>query len=884
MSDESGGRRTSGPGGGRDERSEGGAPDGQDEGRREVTLMLSVPAMDCPSCAGKVEKALDRLGDLEAVDLRPTAGTVGVRYDPARRDGSDVIVAVEGAGYEVVDRALTGDGVAKDGTATHETIGGRSSSGPVELAPAATVWRTRRAIGTWIGAALLVAGLLLEFVVTDRNVTVLAFDLERVVPFTELPAVVPDAIAFSAAAVAFLAATLVSGLPVVRNGYYSARNRSLDIDLLMGTAIVAASAVGLFIEAATLAVLFSIAELLERFAMDRTRDSLRELMDLTPAEARVIRRAGGTTPGGVATGGSTTDRSTTDRSTTDRSTPNDTGSGRGETRPTDRDGTWHPVEAVRVGDVVAVKPGERIPVDGVVTAGTSAVDQSPITGESVPVDKATGDEVYAGTLNGSGYVEIEVTRAAAESTLARVIDLVREAQADRTERERFVDRFAGYYTPLVVVLAILTAAVPPLLVDGTHALTVAGFTHVVTGDPVVWFVRGLTLLVISCPCAFVISTPVTVASGLTAAARNGVLITGGSHLETVGEVDAVAFDKTGTLTTGDLAVTDVVPFGDATEAEVLRYAGALERRSEHPIAEAILRRADADAVALPDVSAFESLTGRGVRATVDGTTAYAGRPELFAERGFEGLDAVVGDHAEPDGGAFRPDVARGGGPAPNESIASLQRAGRTAVVVGTADRLVGVVGIADTVHPEARGAIEALRRLGVGPIVMLTGDNEGTARAVSEELGIDEHRAGLLPDEKVAAIDRLRAEHGTVAMVGDGINDAPALATADVGIAMGAAGSDAAIETADVALLGDDLGAVPYLRVLGRRSNGIIRQNVWSSLGMKLLLAVGVPFGYVSVALAVVVGDMGMSLGVTGNAMRLARLEPEETADPGAYI
>ena len=874
-------RPTSSPDGGRDGRTAGGPGDGREGTRRRVMLTLSVPAMDCPSCAGKVEKSLDRLGDLDAVDLRPTVGTVRVSYDPSRRDESDVVAAVEGSGYEVVDRAMTDDGAAEDETESHETIGGQSDS--VDVAPAAAVWRSRRAFGTWIGAVLLVAGLLLRFVVPDRNATVLTLDPEGIVPFDALLAALPETIAFSAAAIAFVVATLVSGVPVVRNGYYSVRNRSLDIDLLMGTAIVAASAVGLFIEAATLAVLFGIAELLERFAMDRTRNSLRELVDLTPAEARVVRRADDAGADDAEMGGTGKDDAH----------PEDTTPGRDEDRSIDRDGEWHPVEAVRVGDVVAVKPGERIPVDGVVRTGTSAVDQSPITGESVPVDKATGDEVYAGTLNGSGYVEIEVTRAAPESMLARVIELVREAQADRTDRERFVDRFAGYYTPIVVVLAILTAAAPPLLVDGSRALTVAGFTHVVVDDPLVWFVRGLTLLVISCPCAFVISTPVTVASGLTAAARNGVLITGGSHLETVGEVDAVAFDKTGTLTTGDLAVTDVVPFGDASESDVLRYAGALERRSEHPIGEAILRRADADGVALPDVSAFESLTGRGVRATVDGTAAYAGRPELFVDRGFEELEAVGGGHAETDGGhptsstgdgerrpdPGRSDAERSGGASASERIVALQRAGKTAVVVGTADRLLGVVGIADTVRPEARGAIEALRAFGVGSIVMLTGDNEGTARAVAEELGLDEHRAGLLPDEKVAAVDRLRTEHGTVAMVGDGINDAPALVTADVGIAMGAAGSDAAIETADVALMGDDLDAVPYLHVLGRRSNGIIRQNVWSSLGVKLLLAVGVPFGYVSVALAVVVGDMGMSLGVTGNAMRLARLESEETVE-----
>ena len=771
-----------------------GAADGGGSAR-ERTVTFSVPEMDCPSCAGKVDSSLGRLDGVLAVDLRATAGTATVTYDPDRIGESDVTSAIEGAGYEVTNRSGDGDEGEKDG----------------EIAPPSSVWTGRRAIRTWIGAVFLIGGLLFEFVV-GPNPTV----------------VVTPLFGLTAADTAFLVAVLSSGGPVVRGGYYSARNRSLDIDLLMGTAIVAATSIGLFVEAATLAVLFSVAELLEQYAMDRTRDSLRELMELAPNEATVIR------------------------------------SGKEVTVP---------VEDVAVGETVAVRPGEKVPVDGVVRAGTSAVDQSPITGESAPVDKADGDEVYAGTLNEAGYLEVEATTTEEGSTLSRIIDLVRDAEAEKTEKERFVDRFAGYYTPAVVVLAILTAAVPPLLIDGSVSVELAGYSHTFLGDWRTWFVRGLTLLVIACPCAFVISTPVSVTSGVTAAARNGVLIKGGNYLEAMGEVDAIAFDKTGTLTKGELAVTDVVPLGDASEADMLRYAGAVERRSEHPIAEAILDRVAEDGVELPDVSGFESITGEGVRGDVDGETYYAGKPGLF-----EKLDL---DHqaegTATDGGvaasvpAESPDVA--------ESIEAMQREGKTAILVGTEDRLIGLVGIADEIRPAAERAIENLHRLGVAPLVMLTGDNEGTARAVAGELGIDEYRAGLLPDEKVAAIEELEAEYGEVAMVGDGINDAPALATASVGVAMGAAGTDTAIETADIALMGDDIEKLPYLYALAHKANGVIRQNIWSSLGVKLLLAVGVPFGYVSVAAAVVVGDMGMSLGVTGNAMRLSRMDPDRFLD-----
>lgn len=733
--------------------------------REEVELV--VPEMDCPTCAGKVDKSLDGLDGVVEAGTKPTTGTVEVVYDAALVSVDDIVDAVEGAGYE----ATVGDG----------TLPSQSS-----------VWTSRRGLLTWAGAVFLTAGLLVEFVVTGVNVSV--FSVSR------LELGVSD--------VLLLVSVVVSGAPVVKGGYYSAKGLSLDIDLLMGTAIISATGVGLYVEAGTLAVLYSIAELLETYSMDKTRDSLRELVALSPEEATVVR---------------------------------------------DGEETTVPVEEVEVGDTVVVRPGKKIPVDGVVVEGESAVDESPITGESVPADKKEQDEVYAGTFNESGYLEVEATTDASKTTLSRIIELVGEAQEKKTEKEQFVDRFAGYYTPAVVVLAISTAAVPPLALGW---------------DATTWFVRGLTLLVIACPCAFVISTPVTVASGVTSAARNGVLIKGGNHLEAMGGVDAVAFDKTGTLTKGELTVTEVVPVGGVTEEEILRYAGALESKSEHPIGKAVLEVVDERGISYPDATGFENLTGKGVSATLEREKHYAGKPALFEEMGFE-FDALT------DGGEEMSVEEQDHGVELRRKIDEIQSQGKTVVVVGTDERVLGVLGIADEVRPSAKKAVENLHRMGVRPIVMLTGDNEGTARAVAEELGIDEYRAGLLPEEKVKAVEKLEEEHGDVAMVGDGVNDAPALATATVSVAMGAVGTDTAIETADIALMGDDLSKLPYLYALAHKANGVIRQNIWSSLGVKLLLAVGVPFGYVTVAVAVVVGDMGMSLGVTGNAMRLSRMTPD---------
>jgi Cd2+/Zn2+-exporting ATPase len=756
---------------------------------------FSVPDMDCPSCAGKVENALTAVDGVGAVETRPATGEVVVTVDDSGDAGAnaastdDLRAAIESAGY-----AVTGSSTSASGT---------------EVPAESDIWTSPRATKTWIAGGLLAVGLVAEFLLPGLNTT-----LGSVGPAT-----------FHLADVVLLVAAAVGGQEILRGGYYSARNLNLDIDFLMSAAILSAvtasllaPGTSLYSEAATLAVLFSIAELLEGYAMDQARNSLRELMNLSPDEATVRR---------------------------------------------DGDELTLPVEDVTIGDTVLVSPGEKIPMDGTVLEGSSAVNEAPITGESVPVDKSEGDEVYAGTINEEGYLEVAVTAAAADNTLSRIIELVEDAQSNRTEREQFVDRFASYYTPVMVTIAVLVAAVPPLAF----------------GAPwVPWFVNGITMLVLACPCAFVISTPVSVVSGITSAANHGVLIKGGNHLEAMGAVEAVAMDKTGTLTKGELTVTDVVPLGDRTEDDVLRCARGLEQRSEHPIGEAIVAHADDAAIAEREVDEFQSMTGKGVQASVDGTPHYAGKPELFDDLGFDLEHVHVLDESGPLTQEVR-DRCDGAGclNLVEDTIPRLRSEGKTVVLVGTEDELEGIVAVADEVRPGAKRTVERLEALGVEP-VMLTGDNEGTARAVAEQVGIDTYRAGLLPDEKVDAIEQLVAEYEEgVAMVGDGINDAPALATATVGIAMGAAGTDTALETADVALMGDDISKLPYLVELSGDANGVIRQNIWASLAVKALLAVGVPLGFVSVAIAVLVGDAGMTLGVTGNAMRLSRIDPTDS-------
>ncbi|SNR35075.1 Cd2+/Zn2+-exporting ATPase [Halorubrum vacuolatum] len=743
----------------------------------DETTRLAVPAMDCPSCAQKVEKALEDVEGITEIESQPTTGQVTITHD-ATITPDEIISHIASAGY----KATTIDEERRFGT-------------PREI------WKSPRGVATLVGGVLVTAGMILNFAVPTAD----PFLFELV------------GRTFNVSHVLFVVSAALAGAPIIRNGYYSARNWSLDIHFLMTAGIIGSVLTHHAFEGAMLAVLFSTAELLERFSMDRARGSLRELMELSPDTATVRR------------------------------------DGQEETIPANQ---------VTVGETVIVRPGEKIPLDGIVIEGTSAVNQAPITGESVPVDKAKGEEVYAGTINEEGYLEIEITSESSDSTIAQIIRMVEEVQSEKTEREQFVNRLASVYTPLVVGIALVVMIVPPLAYGASWNT---------------WFLRGLALIVIACPCAFVISTPVSVVSGITSAARNGVLIKTGRDLEAAGDTDVVAVDKTGTVTTGELSVTDVIPFDDVSEEEILRCASSLERRSEHPIAEAIIdhaetRGASGNAITVEN---FEALTGKGISADLDGNTHFVGKPSLFTDLGFE-LDetTTATDGGQPVSPTLDTSVDERERNSVSETISTFEDEGKSVVLVGSKDRLYGVIAISDEPRENANWAISKLKEQGVH-VVMLTGDNTGTARAIANEVGIEAYHAELLPDEKLEKIQQLEAEHGHVAMVGDGINDAPALATATVGIAMGAAGTDTALETADIALMSDDLTRLPYLHHLSQKSNSVIRQNIWSSLGVKAVLAIGAPFGVVTVIHAVVVGDMGMSLGVTGNAMRLSKVKPD---------
>ena len=593
----------------------------------------------------------------------------------------------------------------------------------------------------------------------------------------------------------FAAAIAVGGWPIVRAGLTALRAGRVDMNVLMTISVIGAGLLGEWSEGALVVVLFSIGTTLQAITFDRTRGAIRALLDLAPEEARVVR-------GGVE--------------------------------------TTVAASSLAVGDIVRVRPGERLPADGEVIDGHSDINQAPITGESMPVDRVAGDEVFAGTLNGAGLLDIRVTKPASRSMLASIVHLVEDAQSSRAPSQQLVDRFASIYTPIVVALAGL--------------IVLAG--GALTGDWSTWVYRALVLLVIACPCALVISTPVSIVSAIGSASRRGMLIKGGAALEEAGRARVVAFDKTGTLTLGRPAVTRVMPYGDRTERDLVATAAAVEHGSEHPLARAIVAKALYDDVAVPNSAGFAALPGRGARATVGGIDILVGSERLMTETGLDESAAAW----------------------LRERSATLAAQGESVLAVATADgEILGAIAVADRVRPGAREALDSLRGEGVERLVMLTGDRREVAERIAAELGVDEVRAELLPDEKSAVIADLRARYETVAMVGDGINDAPALATADVGIAMGVAGSDVALESADLALMKDDLTALSRLFNLSKRTLAIIRQNVTLSLVTKLAaLLLGV-FGFVNLWIAVL-ADVGTSIVVTLNGLRLARAAQEAPA------
>ncbi|USK62448.1 heavy metal translocating P-type ATPase [Peribacillus asahii] len=581
-------------------------------------------------------------------------------------------------------------------------------------------------------------------------------------------------------------AMVISGYKPVKSAFYAIKSRSLDMNVLMSAAAIGAALIGQWLEGATVVWLFAIGNLLQTKSIERTRNSIRNLMDLAPPEAW------------VSVGSEIIKR---------------------------------PVEEITVGDIIIVKPGDKIPLDGEIIQGESSVNQAPITGESIPVDKGMGDTVYAGTINEHGSLDIKVTKVVEDTTISKIIHLVEEAQEQKAPTEAFVDKFASIYTPIVFILALVIMVLPPLLGFGTW------------GE---WFYKGLELLVVACPCALVISTPVAIVSAIGNAAKNGVLIKGGTFLEKAGAISAIAFDKTGTLTEGKPKVSEIKAL-NVTEEELLSIALTLEDYSTHPIAKAIVGYANQKRVQPKNGELFKSIVGKGVQATIEGDIFYAGNLKLFEETNASLED--VKNHVQ-----------------------ETQNKGKTVVIIGTQHQVIGMIAVSDTIRETTASALKALKQSGVNQTVMLTGDNEGTAKMIASEANVNRYFAELLPEAKVDAIKKLQNEGHKVAMVGDGINDAPALATADLGIAMGGAGTDTAMETADIVLMADNLDKLPHTMKLSRKALTIIKQNIWFSIIIKVLALVLIFPGWLTLWMAVL-SDTGAALIVILNAIRLIKFK-----------
>ncbi|QBG46106.1 heavy metal translocating P-type ATPase [Verrucomicrobia bacterium S94] len=587
----------------------------------------------------------------------------------------------------------------------------------------------------------------------------------------------------------YLGAVIAGGWYVLPKAISAVRRHRADMNLLMSIAVIGAMLIGEWFEAAAVAFLFSFSLLLESWSVGRARRAIRALMDLTPATARYI-------------------------------------------CPCDGDIMEKPIADVPVGVTVLVRPGEKFPLDGVISKGSTTVNQAPITGESMPVEKQLGDEVYAGTVNEDGSVEFRSSKPASETTISQIIRMVEEAQSRRAPSEQWVEKFARYYTPAMILLAVLIALVPPVLFGGAWGA---------------WFYQALVILVIACPCALVISTPVSIVAALASSARAGVLIKGGAYLEAAGRLKAIALDKTGTITHGKPEVQEIVPLNTHTCNELLERAAAMEAHSDHPLARAILRLAKKEGINVPPAEDFQAIKGKGASAIIHGRAFWLGSHRLLHEKNME-----------------TPEL--------HQQIESMEDAGHSIVVIGNDEHVCGLISVADSVREHAAEVVKGLKAVGLQHVVMLTGDNQGTADAIAKTVGLDDVQAELLPEDKLRTVEGLVQQYGDVAMVGDGINDAPALAAASLGIAMGAAGTDAAIETADIALMSDDLTRIPWLIRHAQRTLNIIRQNIIFALGLKLVF-MGLAVANVATLWMAIAADMGASLLVIGNSLRLLRMK-----------
>lgn len=704
-----------------------------DQASAEQTTKLSIAKMDCPTEETLIRNKLGTVAGVADLDFNLMQRTLSVRH--ANQVLPDVLVALQALGFEaqVVDTAEVAS----------------PSAAPVTTP---TNW--------WPLGISLVTASAAEAVYWLHNgnhwsVVVLA-----------------------------LVAVFTGGLSTYKKGWIALKNRNLNMNALMSIAVTGAMLIGHWPEAAMVMVLFALAEVIEAKSLDRARNAIRGLLDLTPEQATVQQA----------------------------------------------DGTWREVGAkqITIGARVRVKPGERIALDGEVLEGRSAVNQAPITGESLPVEKSPGDSVFAGTINESGSFEYRVTALANNSTLARIIHAVEAAQGSRAPTQRFVDQFARWYTPVVFGVAIAVALLPPLFMGAAW---------------LDWIYRALVLLVVACPCALVISTPVSIVSGLAAAARHGILIKGGVYLEEGRKLRWLALDKTGTITHGKPAQTDFVTWGNALASDSRSIAASLAARSDHPVSKAVAQAAQTDGVALLDVAEFNALPGRGVQGQINGATYHLGNHRMLEELG-----------------QCTPEL--------EQRIAALETAGKTVVMLVGAKGVHGLFAVANTIKDSSKRAIAELHALGINT-VMLTGDNPHTAQAIAAQAGIDRAQGNQLPDDKLREVEQL-SRNGKVGMVGDGINDAPALARADIGFAMGAAGTDTAIETADVALMDDDLRKIPTFVRLSRATAQVLMQNIVLALGIKAVFLVLTFTGHATMWMAVF-ADMGASLLVVGNGLRLLR-------------
>lgn len=587
----------------------------------------------------------------------------------------------------------------------------------------------------------------------------------------------------------YILAIIIGGFDLFKEGFSDLIKLDFSMESLMTIAIIGAAFIGEWAEGSIVVILFAISEALERFSMDKARQSIRSLMDIAPKEA-LIRR--------------------------------------------NNVEQLVSVDKIDIDDIMIIKPGQKIAMDGLVINGHSSVNQAAITGETVPVEKQLDDEVFAGTLNEEGVLEVKVTKKVTDTTIAKIIHLVEEAQGERAPAQAFVDKFAKYYTPFIIIMALLIVVVPPLFFGG---------------DWNKWLYQGLSILVVGCPCSLVISTPVSIVSAIGNAAKNGVLVKGGVYLEEIGHLRAIAFDKTGTLTKGKPVVTDFIATSSETDINYLSIISSLESLSQHPLASAILNEADKTNVDYKSIQIedFQSITGKGLTGIHQNIRYYIGSPKLFSASVIEETAVKV-------------------------QYRQFQEQGKTAMYFGTDEQILGVIAVADEVRDSSAAVISELHKLSIEHTIMLTGDNTKTAESIGKQLGVTEIKGDLMPQEKLDSIKALRTTYNKVAMVGDGINDAPALAASTVGIAMGGAGTDTALETADVALMGDDLQKLPFIVRLSRQTLKVIKQNITFSLGIKLLALLLVIPGWLTLWIAIV-ADMGATLLVTLNGLRLMKVK-----------